>query len=111
MKTNQVSTNHVELVGTANCGHSLLACFSYGRLAVLQVGGTYLINLGVWKYSTSTSRHINSTFPELKGIDINQECGAIHKAVDDDQMDKLSTFLISASKEAWISGLDFGGVR
>ncbi len=71
MKLNQVSANHSELSGRCADGCSYEMVFSYGRPAVLKKYGKraiYVINMEVWQYSTSTSRHIFSTFPELRGV-------------------------------------------
>lgn len=69
MKLNKVSANHSELTGCCADGFGYEVVFSYGRPAVLKKYGKraiYVINMEVWQHSTS--RHIFSTFPELRGV-------------------------------------------
>ena len=61
MRTNSISTNHVEL--TAG---SLLAVFSYGKPIAYSVNGCIVLNRDYYHYSTTTTKHVNLTFPMLK---------------------------------------------
>lgn len=81
MKLNQVSTNHSELVVE---GKAALVCFSYGRPAVIWAKGAFTINREVWKYSSATSKHVFSTFPELRSLDIDSYTDSRIRIVDDD---------------------------
>jgi hypothetical protein len=99
MRLNQVSTNHAELTGVHQ-GHSWEICFSYGRPCVLRFGGEYYINRNVWKLSPTTSKHINVSFPELKGVNIDSVgFPPYHFVVDDDyQIEKALTLLLGGVK-------------
>jgi hypothetical protein len=89
MKANTVSTNHTELTGKTKSGLYYEVCFSYGRCADIRSNGKDYVNASVWKYSTSTSRHINSTFPGLKGLDINNLPSNVLLIADDARMDAV----------------------
>jgi hypothetical protein len=63
MRTNSISQNHVELKIDGST-----VCFSYGKPVVARVSMGYVINMDFYGYSVSTSKHVNSTFPELRGF-------------------------------------------
>jgi hypothetical protein len=64
------------------------------------LGGEYYINRNVWKLSPTTSKHINSSFPELKGVNIDSVgFPPYHFVVDDDyQIEKSLTRLLGGVK-------------
>ncbi len=99
MRLTNVSANHQELNG-AHQGHSWEICFSYGSPCVLRFGREYYINRSVWKFSPSTSKHIFSSFPELKGVNIDSVgFPPYHFVVEDDyQIEKALTRLLGGVK-------------
>ena len=67
MRTNSISTNHVEL--TAG---SLLAVFSYGKPIAYNVNGCIVLNRDYYHCSATTTKHVNLTFPMLNSFSKSQ---------------------------------------
>jgi hypothetical protein len=70
MRTNSISQNHVEFRDSTPHVFNMLVVFSYGKPIVASItsqGKTSIIgNSDFYGYSVTTSKHVNSSLPELR---------------------------------------------
>jgi hypothetical protein len=66
MRTNSISQNHVELI----LDNNMVIVFSYGKAIAARIEtnnkNEFIGNSDFYDYSVTTSKHVNSSFPELK---------------------------------------------
>jgi len=63
MKLSNVSSSHSEL---RNEQGNVLVVFSYGIPVAIRVNSQVVVNADYFRYSKTTSKHVNASFPRLR---------------------------------------------